>query len=232
MERTEPTPQPPDSEGVPRTLLAFAWATLLVVADVVLLALADTAWALAFSIFAVVVLFGIVLWAVELDIKPHAPRRRRVQGGPARPGVPTTWSGPPGHRRVLLVASQPVRAAALSPIVTDDGPDTTVLVVAPALQRTRLGYWTSDSDEAIDHARHVQQSTVRALQSAHIQSSGHVGSRDPLAAIDDALRIFDADEIVLALRTHGSRRYGERDLRAEVEQRFRRPAIELEPPDA
>ena len=120
---------------------------------------------------------------------------------------------------MLLVASEAMSAAGLSPIVGGDTADTAVLVVAAALQRTRLEYWAADSDEPIERARRIQQATTGALRRAHVPSSGHVGSRDFIAAIDDALRFFDADEIVLALHTHGRRRYGERHLRAEVEQR-------------
>src|SRR3954471_14735306 len=212
MERIQPTPQPPDRDGVPRTLLAFAAAVLFVVAEIVVLSAADTSWAVVFAIASIVALLVILLWAIELDIRPHAARRREVHGAPGRAAPPAAWSGPPGHRRVLLVASEPVSAAALAPLVAD----TAVLVVAPALQPTRLDYWTADSDEPIERARRVQQATGAALLRAHIPSNGHVGSRDPVTAIDDALRVFDADEIVLALHTHGQRRYGERHLRTEV----------------
>jgi hypothetical protein len=226
MDRIEPAPAPPDRDGVPRTLLAFTGAMLLVVAEVVLLSLARTGWAVVFAVVSVVVLLVLVLWAVELDIRPRAARRREVRGAPVRPSTPAAWSGPPGHRRVLLVASEPMSAAALTPLVAAD---TAVLVVAPALQPTRFDYWTGDSDEPIDRARRVEQATVGALRCARIPSNGHVGSRDPVEAIGDALRFFAADEIVLALHTHGRRRYGERHLRAEVERRFRRPTVELEP---
>ena len=232
MERIEPTPKPPDRDGMPRTLLAFTCAVLFVVAEVVLLSLVETGWVVVFAVASVVALLVIVLWAIELDIRPHAVRRREVRGAPVRTRPPATWSGPAGHRRVLLVASEPMSAAALTPLVAGHGADTAVLVVAPALQPTRLDYWIADSDEPIQRARQVQQATVAALLRAHIPSSGHVGSRDPVTAIDDALRFFDADQVVLALHTHGKRRYGERHLRAEVEQRFRRPTIELEPPYA
>ena len=240
MERIEPTPEPPDRDGVPRTLLAFTCAVLFVVAEVVLLPLVETAWAVVFAIASVVGLLVLVLWAIELDIRPHAARRRELRGAPVlgrtgapvRPSPPATWSGPPGHRRVLLVASERVGAAALTPLVAGHGADTAVLVVAPALQPTRLDYWIADSDEPIERARQVQQATVAGLLRAHIPSNGHVGSRDPVTAIEDALRFFDADEIVLALHTHGQRRYGERHLRAEVEQRFQRPTVELEPQHA
>ena len=232
MERIEPTPEPPDRDGVPRTLLAFTCAVLIVVAEVVLLPLVETAWAVVFAIASIVALLVVVLWAIELDIRPRAARRPEVRGAPVRTSPPATWSGPPGHRRVLLVASEPLSAAALAPLVVGHGADTAVLVVAPALQPTRLDYWTADSDEPIERARQVLQATVAALLRAHIPSNGHVGSRDPVTAIDDALRFFDADEIVLALHTHGQRRYGERHLRAEVEQRFQRPTVELEPQHA
>jgi hypothetical protein len=223
MERIEPAPEPPDRDGVPRTLFMFVWAALVVVAEVVLVALAQAAWAVVLAIASVLVLGGIVLWAIELDLQPYVARRRGDGDGPAHTGVPPAWSGPPGHRRVLLLASEPVSAAALSPTL---GPDTAVLVVAPALRRTRLENWTSDSDEPIKRARRIQEATTEALQRAHIPSGGHVGSRDPMVAIDDALRFFDADEIVLALRTRGRR------LRAEVERRFGRKTIELAPEGA
>lgn len=232
MERIEPTPKPPDRDGVPRTLVAFTCAVLFVVAEVALLSLVETAWVVVFAIASVVALLVILLWAIELDIRPHAVRRREVRDAPVRTSPPATWSGPPGHRRLLLVASEPMSGAALTPLIAGHGADTAVLVVAPALRPTRFGYLTADSDEPIERARQVQQATVAALLRAHIPSNGHVGSRDPVTAIDDALRFFDADQIVLALHTHGQRRYGERHLRDEVEQRFQRPTIELEPPYA
>jgi predicted TIM-barrel enzyme len=104
-----------------------------------------------------------------------------------------------------------------------------VLVVAPALHRTRLRYWVSDSDEAIEHARAVEQQTVHMLRREDVPSSGHVGSSDPVKAIEDALRFFDADRIAIAMHTTGKRRYRERELRAEVERRFGRPVITVEP---
>jgi hypothetical protein len=138
MQRIEPIPEPPDRDGVPRTLLAFTCAVLLVVAEVVLLSVVETGWAVVFAIASILVLAVIVVWAIELDIRPPAARRRDVGGAPVRPGPPAAWSGPPGHRRVLLVASEPLSAAALTPLIAGHAADTAVLVVAPALQPTRL----------------------------------------------------------------------------------------------
>jgi hypothetical protein len=110
----------------------------------------------------------------------------------------------------------------------DDAAARTAVLVARALHRTRLRYWVSDSDEAIEHARGVQEETLRALRHENVASSGHVGSPDPVTAIADALRFFGADRIALALLTRGRHHYRERDLRAEVERRFERPVIALE----
>jgi len=117
MERIEPTPEPPDRDGVPRTLLAFTCAVLFVVAEVVVLSLVETAWAVVFAIASIVALLVVVLWAIELDIRPRAARRPEVRGAPVRTSPPATWSGPPGHRRVLLVASERMGVAALTPLV-------------------------------------------------------------------------------------------------------------------
>jgi nucleotide-binding universal stress UspA family protein len=126
------------------------------------------------------------------------------------------------------VVSDPVDGPRLGRLV-DGERGVAVLVVAPALHRTWLRYWLSDSDEAIEHARFVEQQTVHALRREDVASSGHVGSPDPIAAIEDALRFFDADRIAIAMHTDGKRRYRERDLRAEVERRFGRPVIAVDP---
>jgi hypothetical protein len=229
--KPEPDPPDPDPSGTPWTLIAFASATLIVVGAVALLARTDDAWGVVFAMALLIALLAIVLWVLEIDLRGPsvAVRRSRARRGRARPDIPQAWSGPPAERRVLLVASEPVDEARLSCILDGARASTAVLVIAPALHRTRLRYWVSDSDEAIEHARGVQEATVRALQRENVPSSGHVGSPDPLAAIADALRFFDADRIALALHTRGPHRYRERDLRAEVEHRFERPVIALEP---
>jgi hypothetical protein len=59
-------------------------------------------------------------------------------------------------------------------------------------------------------------------------AQGHVGSGDPLTAIEDALRIFDPDLILLLFHGSAPRRHRERRLRGEVERRFGRPVAELD----
>jgi hypothetical protein len=218
-----------DRGGLPWTLITFFVAVLIGLGGVVVLAEVDDTWALIFAVVVLVAVIALLIaeLEIELDGRP-AVRRRRARA--STPGVPPEWRGPPAGRRVLLVASEPLAESQLAEVVEGGGRSSTaVLVVAPALHRTRLRYWVSDSDEAIDHARAVEATTLRVLRRANVPSSGHVGSPDPVTAIADALRFFDADRIALSVHASGPHRYRERGLRAEVERRFDRPVIALEP---
>jgi len=147
--------------------------------------------------------------------------------------IPADWSGPPARRRVLLVVSGPVRPSQLQAILAQDPPGSAaVLVVAPALQRSWLRYWVSDTDEGREHAKAAEQAAEAELRREGVPSDGHVGSADPLTAIEDALRLFHADEVVIAMYAGGRRRYRERDLRADVERRFGIPATAIDLPAA
>ena len=221
---------PPDAErsAVPRSLLAFAAATLIGVCAVLLVVWLKSPWGVAFALLLMVVVLALVFGELEVGTaggRSHVRQRRRPR---LARSAPAEWTGPRAEHRLLLVISDPVDGPRLARLLAGER-GVAVLVVAPALHRTRLRYWVSDSDEAIEHARAVEQQTVHALRREDVPSSGHVGSPDPVGAIEDALRFFDADRIAIAMHTTGKRRYRERDLRAEVERRFGRPVITVEP---
>jgi GABA permease len=73
-----------------------------------------------------------------------------------------------------------------------------VLVVAPALGG-RLERWASD-DRPRRAAEERLGRCLTRLRAAGIRAEGLVGDDDPLLAIDEALRLFDADAIVVATR--------------------------------
>lgn len=214
------------ASGIPRSLIMFALATLAAVAGIVVLAATDSAWALIAAVCVILIVLSLVLRELDSEIDPAeeqhpaASADGAVAGGPSR-----AWSGPPLHRRLLLVASAAVRGSELTSILAGEPRGSTaVLVVAPALDRTWLRYWVSDDDEGIEHARAVEAATVESLRRAGVAADGHVGSADPMTAIEDALRFFDADRIVITAHADGDGRYREHDLRAEVERRFGVPA--------
>jgi hypothetical protein len=103
-------------------------------------------------------------------------------------------------RNILLVVLDPVpgeeiRAAVQAHKGQDD---VTVHVVAPAANAGMLQWLTGADDEARAEAAALAVETVEALEAAEAEVEAEVGDRDPLLAVEDALSLFPADEIVLA----------------------------------
>jgi GABA permease len=102
------------------------------------------------------------------------------------------------HHHLLVIANETVEGHALIDAVRSRararGAD--VLVVAPALN-SRLRHWMSDSDRARDAAEQRLAGCLRRLDRAGVSAAGRVGDADPMRAIEDALRLFPADEIVI-----------------------------------
>ena len=127
--------------------------------------------------------------------------------------------------KVLVLTSEPITAQQLrNALGADIDPsDTEAMVVAPAYAQSALRFWLSDADEAIARAERVRTESVRELGEAGIPATGDTGEGEPDTAIEDALKTFDADRIVVF--THGGedQRYREDFDRAELVERFGRP---------
>lgn len=102
-------------------------------------------------------------------------------------------------RNVLLVALEPVPDEQIRRAIDSrtEVADVSVLVVAPALGVGLLQSLTGAVDEARAEAGELAD---RAAQAVDAEVRTEVGDRDPLVAVEDALREFPADEIVLAGR--------------------------------
>jgi hypothetical protein len=97
------------------------------------------------------------------------------------------------------------------------------MVVAPALQDSALKFWLSDADDAIARAEEVRRQTADQLDQAGVPVSADTGESDPEKAIEDALRTFPADRIMLFVHSQPDQRYREDVDLAELEQRFGLP---------
>jgi len=108
--------------------------------------------------------------------------------------------GGDGKRRVLVVANQTVGGRALLREIENRtrGGDSEILVVTPALASSRAAHWSSDVDEAIELARQRMELSLQAIQEAGLRARGQVGDSEPNVAIEDALREFPADEIIIS----------------------------------
>jgi GABA permease len=107
--------------------------------------------------------------------------------------------GPEDERRILVIANQTVGGPDLLDLLRSraEGVREEILVVAPALN-DRLRTWTSDEDPARKEAQRRLDATLERLAAEGIRARGEIGDSDPLQAIEDALRTFGADEIVIS----------------------------------
>jgi hypothetical protein len=97
------------------------------------------------------------------------------------------------------------------------GSNAEVLVVAPALP-SAVRYWTSDVDGARAAAQARLDSSLAALAGAGVHARGEVGEADPLQALEDALRTFGADEIIVSTHPPGRSNWLERDVVARARE--------------
>src|SRR5256886_11222535 len=114
--------------------------------------------------------------------------------------------------RTLVVAAEPVEPEHLADAVGQDIADDEVHVVTPALNDSRLAFWVSDPDEAIEEAESAQEETVDRLRSEGIDADGEAGESDPLLALEDALTTFPADRVVIFRHPEGEEAYLEDEV--------------------
>jgi hypothetical protein len=113
--------------------------------------------------------------------------------------------------KLLVLASEPITAEQLRDALPEgaDPGDSEVMVVAPALQHDALHFWLSDADDAIARADWVRRQSVQKLAAGGVPASGDTGESDPVEAIEDALRTFPAERIVLFVHGQDEQRYRE-----------------------
>jgi hypothetical protein len=133
-------------------------------------------------------------------------------------------------KRVLIIANQAVadRPAGVPETVRRQVlAAEQVRVVAPTLT-TRLQSWTSDIDAAASSADERMRSIVESIRTAGQRASrGNVGDEDPLQAVADALAVFPAEALVLAVRTPERQNHRERRLGERARARFGLPVTEM-----
>lgn len=102
-----------------------------------------------------------------------------------------------GERHVLVVASAPLAGEELRRELTAASGSVTLDVLAPVLA-SRAHYWASDVDRERADARRRLEASLAWAEEQGFAARGEVGDADPLAAIEDELRDFGADEVIIA----------------------------------
>jgi nucleotide-binding universal stress UspA family protein len=129
-----------------------------------------------------------------------------------------------GERRILVIANETVGGRTLRSMILEKsaGVEEQVLVVTPALN-SPLKHWISDEDGARAAAQERLDASLARLAQDGVQARGEVGDGDPLQAIEDALRTFGADEIVISTHPEGRSNWLERGIVEKARERFAVP---------
>jgi hypothetical protein len=131
-------------------------------------------------------------------------------------------------RRLLVVTTVPVPGELLRDEVRRAAGDASadVRIVAPAADVSPLQWLATDDDDArADAADTVEEAAAAVAGEAHVETE--VGDSDPVQAIEDALRTFDADEIVVVTPPGEQANWLETDAGAEARNRFGVPVRHL-----
>jgi GABA permease len=161
---------------------------------------------------------GFVTWIVLSAAAVWFYLRQRGPG-PTREHVEHV--GGPDERRVLVVANETVGSdevlSAMSARALTE--TTTFLVVCPAVT-SGLKAWANDEDPARLAAQERLDEMLSRLASVGIDARGEVGDSDPLVAIEDAVRTFHPDEIVISTHPPGRSRWHEGGVVEAARARF------------
>jgi hypothetical protein len=99
---------------------------------------------------------------------------------------------------------------------------TEVFVVAPTLPG-RLDWLNSDTDAAHQRADERLRTVLGQLGEMGAEARGAVGSDEPIEAFADAIRAFEPDHLLIALRSSPSSGWQEQGLIERVVERFGLP---------
>jgi hypothetical protein len=141
--------------------------------------------------------------------------------------APTRSHTPDDVHRILVIANETVGGETLRKTVREtigrSGVSRAeVLVVSPALN-TPLKHWVSDDDQARDAAQARLDHSLARLGEVGIEARGEIGDGEPLQAIEDALRTFGADEIIISTHPEGRSNWLEKGVVTGARERFAVP---------
>jgi hypothetical protein len=129
-------------------------------------------------------------------------------------------------RRVIVVPTASVPDSLLQTVVwAHAGQDAEIHVVAPASKISRLDWLTNAEDDARGDALERAEDTAEAAPTENVEA--HVGDSDPLQAIEDALREFPADEVIIITLPDESATWLETGAGEEAQRRFALPVTHL-----
>jgi hypothetical protein len=183
----------------------LVWLSL-VYFGLIVIAAAIAAW---LGVVVFLVLTAVAVWLIRGGGR-EPPARQHVERGAGE-----------GERRILVVANETVGGEELRTLLEQRsaGVREEILVVCPALN-SRLRHWASDEDPARAAAQGRLHASIARLAEEGIHARGEIGDADPLQAMEDAMRTFGADEIVISTHPPGRSHWLEQGVVEGARERF------------
>jgi GABA permease len=163
-----------------------------------------------------IVLTGVVAWWLF----SHGDEKETPRHAPA--------PSPPDEHRILVVANETVGGPELLSEISERAGNrrARVLVVCPALN-SPLRHWANDEDQAREDAQHRLEESVRSMRATGLEVEGEVGDGDPIQAIEDAVRTFQPDELIISTHPPGRSHWLERGVVERARSRFEIPLVHV-----
>jgi GABA permease len=162
-----------------------------------------------------IVLVGAALWAIRGGLMQRPPQAHVVHDGG-------------GARKILVIANETVGGEELFTLLGTKAEDVDeeMLLICPALN-SRVRTWTSDEDPARADAQDRLDASLARLATAGVSARGEIGDGDPLQALEDALREFPADEIVVSTHPPGRSHWLEQGVVEQARHRYDVPVTHV-----
>jgi hypothetical protein len=133
-----------------------------------------------------------------------------------------------GRKKLLVVTTAPVDPGPLREAVrSHSGEDAEIRIVAPASDLSPLQWLASDEDAAREQAAGIAGEAAGAVEPEAARTEAEVGDTDPVQAIEDALRSFPADEVLVVMHDDDEASWLEQDSAEEARERFGVPVTRL-----
>jgi hypothetical protein len=126
-------------------------------------------------------------------------------------------AAPRKGRKVLVVTTVSRSAAVLREAI--GGEIDELRVVVPVVHQSRLQWLANADDEPREEAEETAAQVGRSLPSKETESTA--GDSDPLVAVEDALREFEADEVVVVTRPNEEASWLEEGKGREIAEKIR-----------
>ncbi len=172
-----------------REAFRLVFGTVAVIAVAVILGVVTTAWV------GVAVLVLAIVAATVAYLRAENPDRRNTLSDAARENHPAR--SPSGTRHVLVVANEALSGDELREQITRVDPEHTEIDVLVPVLTSRLHYAVTDIDRERVAAQARLNRSLRWAQQCGIVARGEVGDPSPSSALEDRLRAFGADEVIV-----------------------------------